>query len=148
MKPRVVLTHWVHSEVLAYLRKTCRVIANPTRESWPHRTLLKNARQADAIMVFMPDRVDAALLKACPKLKVIGAALKGFDNIDVDACTRHKICVTFVPDLLTIPAAELTVGMMLALGRNVLEGDRRVRSGKFSGWRPTLYGTGLAGETV
>ena len=148
MKPLVVLTHWVHPEVLACLRKTCRVVANSTRESWPHQTLLKNAKQADALMVFMPDRVDEALLKACPGLKVIGAALKGFDNIDVEACTRRKVRVTFVPGLLTIPAAELTIGMMIALGRNILSGDRHVRSGSFNGWRPTFYGTGLAGETV
>jgi len=148
MKPTITLTHWVHPDVLRYLRKHSRVMANSTRESWTPAMLLKNARNADALMVFMPDRVDAKLLNACAKLKVVGAALKGFDNIDVEACSRRNVRVTFVPDLLTKPAAELTVGMMIALGRNMLAGHARVASGRFEGWRPILYGTGLAGETV
>jgi len=148
MKPLVAITHWVHPEVSGFLAEEFRVTTNDTRDSWPHQMLLENARDAGALMVFMPDRVDAALLEACPNLKVIGAALKGFDNIDVETCTKRNIRVTYVPDLLTVPAAELTVGMMIALGRNVIAGHERVSSGAFSGWCPILYGTGISGETV
>jgi phosphonate dehydrogenase len=66
----------------------------------------------------------------------------------VQACTDRGIWFTNVPDLLTIPTAELTVGLMIGLSRQLLEGDRFVRSGRFQGWRPHLYGTGLAGSTV
>ncbi|OYX89796.1 MAG: D-glycerate dehydrogenase [Caulobacter sp. 35-67-4] len=53
-----------------------------------------------------------------------------------------------VPDLLTIPTAELTIGLLLGLTRHLTEGDRRIRSGSFHGWRPELYGSGLAGRTL
>jgi phosphonate dehydrogenase len=99
-------------------------------------------------MVFMPDSIDQAFLASCPSLKVIAAALKGYDNFDVDACTRQGVWFSIVPDLLTEPAAELAVGLLLGLSRNITAGDRMVRSGKFKGWRPVLYGTGLAGATI
>jgi len=56
--------------------------------------------------------------------------------------------ITNVPDLLTIPTAELTIGLLIGLTRNLLVGDRFVRSGAFNGWRPMLYGTGLTGRTL
>lgn len=99
-------------------------------------------------MTFMPDSVDEAFLRACPRLRVIGCALKGYDNYDVDACTRQGLWITNVPDLLTIPTAELTIGLLISLTRNVLAGDRFVRGGSFNGWRPALYGSGLTGQTV
>lgn len=95
-------------------------------------------------MAFMPDCIDEDFLKACPKLKVIGAALKGYDNFDVKACTERGIWLTIAPDLLTIPTAELTVGLVLAITRNMLEGDRHIRSGQFNGWRPELLWLGAS----
>jgi phosphonate dehydrogenase len=66
---------------------------------------------------------------------MVGAALKGYDNFDVEACTRRGIWFSIVPDLLTIPTAELTIGLLLGLTRHMLEGDRRIRTGQFQGWR-------------
>ncbi|MFO7595390.1 MAG: phosphonate dehydrogenase [Desulfocurvibacter africanus] len=148
MKPRVVVTHWVHSEVIGYLEELCEVVPNETRQSLPREEILRRVGDADAVMVFMPDSVDEAFLEACPRLRIVGAALKGYDNFDVQACTKRGVWFTIVPDLLTVPTAELALGLMLGLGRNVLSGDRHVRSGRFQGWRPTLYGRGLAGSTV
>lgn len=142
-KPTVVLTHWVHHQVIDTLAETCRVLPNPTRETLPRSELIARCKDAEAVMMFMPDKVDEAFLAACPRLQVIGAALKGFDNFDVAACTRHGVWFTIVPDLLTIPTAELALGLVIALGRNMLFGDHLVRSGRFPGWRPTLYGQGL-----
>src|ERR1700721_1130776 len=99
-------------------------------------------------MVFMPDALDEPFLQSCPNLKIVAAALKGCDNFDIEACTRLGIWFTIVPDLLTEPTAELALALMLGLSRNVLSGDRLIRSGEFQGWRPLLYGTGLAGSTV
>jgi phosphonate dehydrogenase len=148
MKPKVVLTHWAHPPVLDLLAKACTVVPNATRETLPREELRQRARDADALMTFMPDRIDEEFLRACPRLKVIGCALKGYDNYDIDACTRHGVWITNVPDLLTVPTAELTLGLLLAVTRHLLEGDRFVRSGHFNGWRPALYGTGLAGRTL
>jgi phosphonate dehydrogenase len=148
IKRGVVITHWVHSEVIAFLSQRCEVIQNTTRETLPREEILKRAGDAHAIMVFMPDLVDEDFLFNCPKLKIIACALKGYDNFDVDACTRRGIWVSIVPDLLTTPTAELAIGLLIGLTRRMLEGDSFVRSGKFNGWRPELYGAGLAGRTL
>lgn len=96
----------------------------------------------------MPDKIDEAFLAKCPKLQVIAGAFKGYDNVDVEACNRHGVWFTIVPDLLTIPTAELAVGLLLGLTRNLAPGDRFVRTGRFAGWRPTFYGCGLTGQTL
>lgn len=147
-KPRVVLTHWVHPQVIHFLEQSCEVVPNTSRSTLPRQEILKRAAQAKGLMVFMPDTIDAAFLDACPELEIVGAALKGFDNFDVDAATRRGIWFSNVPDLLTIPTAELALALMLGLARHVLPGDRHVRSGEFHGWRPTLYGQGMTGRTV
>jgi phosphonate dehydrogenase len=147
-KPVVVITHWVHSEIIEFLKMSCEVVPNLTRDTLPREEILRRARDADAIMTFMPDSVDGEFLDACPKLRIVSAALKGYDNYDVEACTERGVWFTIVPDLLTDPTAELTIGLMIGLGRRLLDGDRHVRSGSFHGWRPELYGLGLAGSTV
>lgn len=148
MPPKVVVTNWVHAEVIDLLRAHCRVIPNPGREPWPAAELEAHAADADALITFMTDRVDAAFLARCPRLRVIACALKGADNFDLDACSRRGVTVTIVPDLLTAPTAELTVGLMIALARNVLRGSALIRDGHFRGWRPVLYGRGLDGSAV
>lgn len=148
MKPKIVLTHRVHPEVIALLAGYGEVIPNASPETLAPEEILRRARAAAAIMTFMPDSVDEAFLRACPQLRVVACALKGYDNYDVDACTRRGVWVTIVQDLLTIPTAELTIGLLIGLTRNVPAGDRFVRSGQFNGWRPVLYGAGLAGNTL
>ena len=146
--PTTVLTHRVFPETVALLRDRTHVITNDTDGSLPAEELQRRCRDADAMMAFMPDRIDDAFLADCPKLKIVACALKGFDNFDVDACTRRGVWVTVVQDLLTVPTAELAIGLLIGVARHVLTGDRDVRSGAFTAWRPTLYGTGLAGRTV
>jgi phosphonate dehydrogenase len=125
-----------------------RIVGNDGGEPWCKDLLGSHCRQAAGIMAFMPDHIDSAFMDRCPELKVVGAALKGFDNIDVAAATERGIWVTICADLLTIPTAELTIGLMLALGRKVVSGDRQIRAEGFRGWRPRNYGTGLDGSTV
>ena len=96
----------------------------------------------------MTDRIDGAFLNGCPNLRVIGAALKGFDNIDVAAASVRGVWVTICEDLLTVPTAELAIGLMLSLGRHIIRADREVRLRGFQGWRPTHYGTGICGSQV
>lgn len=147
-RPKVVITHRVHRAVKDLLGHSCEVVANEDVESWPPAMLPGHARDADALMAFMPDKIDEAFLAQCDRLKVIAAALKGYDNIDVEACTRHGVWLTIVPDLLSVPTAELALALLLGITRNVPAGDRLVRGGKFQGWRPILYGDGLSGRTV
>ncbi len=148
MKPRVFITHRVHNSVLERLEQHCEVITNQSATTLTAAEVKARAATADAMMVFMPDQVSEEFLAGCPKLKVIGAALKGYDNFDVEACTRHGVWLTFVPDLLTVPTAELTIGLTISLIRHVRAADEYVRSGQFKGWQPTFYGLGVAGATV
>jgi phosphonate dehydrogenase len=148
IRPKVVITNWVHQEVIDRLAEKCDVVPNETRERPPREEILKRARDADAIMTFMTDSVDEDFLAASPRLRIIACALKGYDNYDVDACTRRGIWITNVPDLLTIPTAELTVGLLIGLTRKILQGDQFIRSGRFDGWRPALYGAGLTGRPL
>jgi phosphonate dehydrogenase len=148
VKPRVFLTHTVHQDVLDLLAPHCDLDTNQTPETLPRHEIVRRARSADAMMAFMPDTVDAAFIEQCPRLKVIAAALKGFDNFDVAACTSRGVWLTIVPDLLTVPTAELTIGMAIALTRNIRAADSWVRSGQFQGWRPEFYGLGFANSTI
>ena len=144
----VLVTHWVHNEVLGLLEEFCRPVAPSRNEGvWDPRTIASR-HDAQGLMVCMADHVDEELLDAMPQLRVVAAVLKGYDNIDVAACTRRGVWVTALEDLLTTPTAELVIGLMVSVMRRVREGDAVVRSGKFRGWRPDLYGHGLAGATV
>jgi phosphonate dehydrogenase len=147
-RPRVFLSNRVFPEVIAYLEKVAQVDSNTAVEPFSRPDFLARASQASALMVFMNDSLDATLLDKCPNLRIVAAALKGCDNFDVAACTARGIWFSVVPDLLTIPTAELAIALVLGLARKVLAGDRLVRSGKFAGWRPLLYGTGFSGKTA
>jgi phosphonate dehydrogenase len=146
-RPRIVVTQPVHPEVLKKLRQAGEVVMNPGPEPWDEPTLRRQLRDADAWMAFMTDRVDSDVLTAAPRLRTVACALKGYDNFDLRACAAAGVSVSFVPDLLTAPTAELAVGLAIAAARHVLPGDRQVRQG-YAGWRPQLYGTGLADAVV
>jgi phosphonate dehydrogenase len=130
------------------LAPSCELITNQTSETLPREEILRRAATADAVLAFMPDCIDAVFLAACPRLKIVAAALKGYDNFDVQACTARGIWLTVVPDLLTTPTAELAVGLMVGLTRNIRRADAFVRSGQFGGWRPEFYGLGIADSTI
>lgn len=148
-RPLVVVTHWVHPKVVDYLSGFCEP-ALPTREEgvWPPAALSAAAPRAEGLVVSMADTVDDRFLAPWSRLRVVSATLKGYDNIDVAACTRRGIWCTVVPDLLIPATAELALGLMIGIGRRIGEGDREVRAGRFSGWRPYLYGSTLDGATV
>ncbi|HEY6274146.1 MAG TPA: phosphonate dehydrogenase [Terriglobales bacterium] len=147
-RPQVVITHRVHEPVKQMLAHACDVVANDDLESWLASRFHELARGSDALMVFMPDKIDEPLLAQCPRLKVIAGAFKGYDNIDVEACTRRGVWVTIVPDLLSQPTAELALALILGLIRNLAPGDRLIRNARFQGWRPVLYGDTLTGKTL
>jgi phosphoglycerate dehydrogenase-like enzyme len=147
-KPVVLVTNRIFPETEALLAAHARAIVNRADEPWSREEVQARCREADAMLAFMTDQVDAAFFTGCPRLKVVGAALKGYDNIDVAAAERAGVWVTIVPDLLTIPTAELAIGLMLSLGRHIAAADRSIRDNGFRGWRPAFYGRGIAGATV
>jgi phosphonate dehydrogenase len=137
MKPRVVVTHWVHPEVRDYLAEFCDAVV-PAREEgvWPRPKLAELAADADGLVVCMADSIDEAFLAGCRRLRVVSATLKGYDNFDAAACARRGVWLTIVPGTLIPATAELTIGLVIGLMRRIAEGHEHVRAGGFAGWRP------------
>jgi len=115
----------------------------------PRAELLRRVHDAGALLPILGDRVDAELLDAAPRLRVVANHAVGTDNIDVAACTARGVWVTNTPGVLTESTADLTLALILALARRLREGERLVRSGKWLGWAPTqLLGVELSGKTL
>jgi len=148
LKHKIVVTNPIHAEVRERLAQIGEVFVNASNAPWTGDELAVQMADATAMMGFMTDRVDAEMLASSPQLEIVAAALKGFDSYDVEACTSAGVWLTIVPDLLTEPTAELAVGLAIALGRHLRQGDAYVRSGRFDGWRSHYFGTGLRGSTV
>jgi phosphonate dehydrogenase len=144
----IFVTNRVFPEVISFLGKIGHVISNPDSQPSSREQFFENASRASALMVFMNDWLDAGALDRCPQVRIIAGALKGCDNFDVAACTSRGIWFTIVPDILTIPTAELAIALALGLSRKILEGNQLIRSGAFAGWRPVLYGTALHSRTA
>ncbi|MAB15114.1 NAD(P)-dependent oxidoreductase [Parvibaculum sp.] len=148
-KPKIVITNWIHDDILAEIEEFAVCIANRDRTTpWSREDILERGADADGLLAFMTDMVDEALLREMPNLKTVSCAVRGYDNFDIDACVRRDVTVAHVPDLLQGPTADLTLGAIIALTRHMLPADRYVRSGNFEGWRPHFYGLGLAGTPV
>ncbi|HVX92155.1 MAG TPA: NAD(P)-dependent oxidoreductase [Xanthobacteraceae bacterium] len=147
MTRAIVATHRIFPETVQLLQKAGRVHM-PADERFAGADLADALASARAAMIFMPDRVDAEFLAAAPELSIVAAALKGYDNIDVEACTARRVWVSIVPDLLTAPTAELAIGLLIGLARHLREADRHVRSGNFSGWTPRFYGLSIEYSTI
>lgn len=147
MRPKVLVTHWIQPEIAAAMGDFAEVDAPRERIVYPPEELRGRGHDARAMMVCMADMVDRGLLDACPNLRIVAAAVNGVSNIDVGECTRRGVWVTNCPDLLTAPTAELIIGMMITLGRRLYEAQAKLAQG-FSGWRPILFGKGMAQQTV
>jgi D-3-phosphoglycerate dehydrogenase len=101
---------------------------------------------ADALVVRSAVQVDDAMLEQAPKLRVIGRAGVGVDNIDADAATRRGIVVMNTPGANAIAVAELTIGLMLALARQIPAANATMHAGKWE--KKSLQGVELRGKTL
>jgi glyoxylate reductase len=119
---------------------------------WPpsREELLAGIAGCDGVMLMLTDRVDDELLDAAgPQLRVVANYAVGVNNVDVEACRRRGVTVANTPDVLTETTAELTIALMLALLRRVVEGDRLIRRGEAWIWAPNLMlGHSLRGLTL
>lgn len=108
--------------------------------------LEKELAEADALVVRSAVQVDAKLLEAAPKLRVIGRAGVGVDNIDIDAATRGGIVVMNTPGANAVAVAELTVGLMIAMARSVPRANATMHAEKWE--KKSLQGSELRGKTL
>ena len=114
-KKRVIVTERIAEEGLDLLRTEVDV---DFRDGIPREELLEIIGQYDALIVRSVTKVNEELIsRGAPRLKVVGRAGNGIDNIDVDACTRHGVIVANTPDSNTISAAEQTIALLLASSR-------------------------------
>jgi D-3-phosphoglycerate dehydrogenase len=101
---------------------------------------------ADAVIVRSAVEVDDALMNQAPKLRVVGRAGVGVDNIDADAATRRGIVVMNTPGANAVAVAELTVGLMLALARKLPDANSSMHAGKWE--KKSLQGSELRAKTL
>ena len=143
-KMKIVLAEKVSPATLAVF------VAEPGWEVLTHDQLPAGLAaalaDADALVVRSAVQVDDALMEQAPKLRVIGRAGVGVDNIDADAATRRGIVVMNTPGANAVAVAELTIGLMLALARKLPAANASMHSGKWE--KKSLQGAELRGKTL
>ncbi len=107
-------------------------------------------KEVDAILPTVTDRIGASVFESTAgRTKILANYGVGFSHIDIDAAKDHGVTVTNTPDVLSECTADLAMTLMLMTARRVGEGEREVRGGSWSGWRPThLLGTKISGKTL
>jgi len=112
--------------------------------------ILRLAQGADAILCCPAEKLDAATIGALPaSIKVLGTFSVGYDHIDISAARMRSLPVVNTPDVLSVATAEIAMLLILAAARRAGEGERLVRAGKWTGWRPTqLIGTQVSGRRL
>jgi glyoxylate reductase len=115
----------------------------------PPDALRREAAEADGLVCLLTDRIDAALLAACPRLRVVASCSVGLDHVDLAAARAHGVRVGHTPGVLTETTADLAFALLLAAARRVAEGDRYVREGRWRTWEPDLLlGRDVHGATL
>lgn len=150
MQAEIFVTRRFPGEGLSMLAASGRSLEVWDRDgAVPRETLLAAGRTCRGLLALLSDRVDEALLAACPSLQVVSNYAVGYDNVDVAAATRLGIAVTNTPDVLTDATAELAIALLFAAARRIPEGDALSRSGAWRGWEPELLlGVDIKGKTL
>ena len=111
--------------------------------------LLKRVADKEGLVCLLTEKVDEELLGRAPKLRIAATVSVGYDNIDVAACTRHKVVATHTPGVLDHTTADFAWTLLMAIARRLLEGDAWMRSGTWPGWDlDQLVGGDVWGKTL
>ena len=115
-----------------------------------HRREIRNAlKSAHALLCLLTDKIDESLLASAPNLRIVANMAVGFDNIDLEAASKHGIMATNTPGVLTDTTADLTWALILGAARRLAEADAYTRAAKFTGWEPMLFmGDDVYGRTL
>ena len=149
-KPRIFVTQPVAESALKRLREVGTVkVFHDDSKIIPKTTLIGAVKKADIVFCLLHDRIDRAVIAANPKLTHIASQSISPSNVDVAEATARRIPVTVVPPVTTEATADLNFGLMIAVARRMVEGDRLVRAGKFPGGQSRhLLGSIVAGKTI
>jgi glyoxylate reductase len=133
-KPRVFVSRVIPDAGLLLLRQ------HTDADVWPHdraptrEELVQGCHDADALVCLLTEKVDAEVLAAAPRLKIVANVAVGFDNLDVPAATKAGVVMTNTPGVLDDTTADLAFALLLCTARRLAEGDRLTRTGTWGGW--------------
>ncbi|CAN7695842.1 2-hydroxyacid dehydrogenase [Rhizobium sp. LjRoot254] len=148
-KPKVIVTRRWPREVEARLAGMFDVTLNESDRPFSPQQLREALLEADAVLPTVTDKLGADILEAGLRAKILGNFGVGFNHIDIPAARSAGLVVTNTPAVLTDATADLAMTLLLMCARRAGEGERELRSGAWSGWRPThLCGTQVTGKTI
>lgn len=149
-RPTVVVTRRLPSPVEERLRALFDARLNAADAPLDDAALAGAMRDADALLPTVTDRITAGLLDTPGRrVRIVSNFGVGFNNIDVAAARANGVVVTNTPDVLTDDTADLAITLLLMAARRTGEGERHVRAGEWTGWRPTqMLGTRVTGKTL
>ena len=149
MKPTVLVTRPLPPEARERLAAEATAMTFERDVAMPYEEIRAKISGCQGLVCVLTDRVDDALLAAAGELRVVSNIAVGYDNIDVAAAAARGIAVTNTPGVLTETTADCAWALMLATARRVVEADRRLRAGDFTGWRLLGYlGHDVHGKTL
>ncbi len=149
-KPKVIVTRRWHPEVEAVLVERFDTQLNEDDHPMSVSELQDALRSADAVLPTVCDKVTAEVLDADNiRARILGSNGVGFNHIDLEAARAAGLTVTNTPEVLTDCTADLAMTLLLAVARRAGEGERHLRNGEWTGWRPThMMGTSVTGKTL
>ncbi len=149
-KPRILLTRRWPEGVERHLAERYEVTLNDSDAPLTAAQLTAAMRDFDALCPTVTDAITAAVIEVPGRrVRLIGNFGVGFNHIDIAAAKRAGVRVSNTPDVLTDATADLALLLLLMATRRAGEGERELRAGRWTGWRPThLMGLGVAGRTL
>ncbi len=137
-RPVVIVTRKLPEPIEARMMELFDTRLNATDRPFTRAQLVEAVQSCDVLVPTVTDRIDAAILaQAGERLRLIANYGTGVDNIDVEAAYKRGITVTNTPGVLTEDTADMTMALILAVARRLIEGERLARSGEWQGWAPT-----------
>ena len=137
-KPLVIITRRLPELVEARLMELFNTRLSIDDKPLSKKQLIDAVKEASILVPTVTDKIDSAVLEnASNKLKLIANFGNGTDHINIEIAQKKKIIVTNTPGVLTEDTADMVMGLLLAVPRKVIEGERLIRSGAWEGWSPT-----------
>lgn len=148
-KPKVYATHPLFEEARNILDANCDVEFWTDSERPPREEVLRRVKDKEGLVCLLTEKINEELLRAAPKLRIVANVAVGYDNIEVDACTRRGVAATNTPGVLDETTADFAWTLLLAVARRLSEGEALARSGNWKGWNlDQLCGADVWGKTL
>ena len=148
-RPKILIARAISPEVVQVLEQHFDVTANPDDIAWSPAELIAKLQGMDGVLTTGSQRIDAALLAACPQLKIVSNMAVGYNNFDVPAMTAAGVQGSNAPDVLTETTADFGFALLMATARRIPESEHYLRAGQWKDWRYDLFaGTEVHGSTL